>query len=206
MTCCLSSGRLSIKSTTSRNATAVGLVGGGHALLVDGFVGSAGTGVAGIDHNLGCQNLVEQVRDLGIILAKTRRSGARTARLSRSSSGISISARRSLDSAFEPIRLTRRLTTAATRAAASGTDWLLRFSATFPPIPPSMHVTCGIHYRRLRNTFDTDCALPHKSIFCIAKVFALNGRISRWAAYVNGGIPHKSETPPAIALSMSRAR
>ena len=47
-----------------------GLVGGGHALLVDGFVGSAGTGVAGIDHNLGCQNLVEQVRDLGIILAK----------------------------------------------------------------------------------------------------------------------------------------
>ena len=47
-----------------------GVVGGGHALLVDGFVGSAGTGVAGIDHNLGCQNLVEQVRDLGIILAK----------------------------------------------------------------------------------------------------------------------------------------
>ena len=127
----------------------------------------------------------------------TRRSRRKnSARLSRSSSGISISARRSLDSAFEPIRLTRRLTTAATRAAASGTDWLLRFSATFPPIPPSMHVTCGIHYRRLRNTFDTDCALPHKSIFCIAKVFALNGRISRWTAYTNGGIPHKCETPP----------
>lgn len=47
-----------------------GLVGGGHALLVDGLVGSAGTGVAGIGHNLGRQDLVEQVRDLRIILAK----------------------------------------------------------------------------------------------------------------------------------------
>ena len=47
-----------------------GLVGSGHALLVDGLVGSTATGVAGIGHNLGCQNLVEQVRDLGIILAK----------------------------------------------------------------------------------------------------------------------------------------
>ena len=47
-----------------------GLVGGGHALLVDGLVGSAGTGVAGIGHNLGRQDFVEQVRDLRIILAK----------------------------------------------------------------------------------------------------------------------------------------
>ena len=47
-----------------------GLVGSGHALFVNGLVGSAATGVASIDHNLGCQNLVEQVRDLGIILAK----------------------------------------------------------------------------------------------------------------------------------------
>ena len=47
-----------------------GLVGSGHALLVNGLVGSAATGVASIGHNLGCQNLVEQVRDLGIILAK----------------------------------------------------------------------------------------------------------------------------------------
>ena len=47
-----------------------GLVGGGHALLVDGLVGSARTGVTGVGHNLGRQNLVEQVRDLGIILAK----------------------------------------------------------------------------------------------------------------------------------------
>ena len=47
-----------------------GLVGSGHALLVDGLVGSTGAGVSGIGHNLGCQNLVEQVRDLGIILAK----------------------------------------------------------------------------------------------------------------------------------------
>ena len=47
-----------------------GLVGGGHALLVDGLVGSAGTGIAGIGHNLGRQDLVEQVRDLRIILAK----------------------------------------------------------------------------------------------------------------------------------------
>ena len=47
-----------------------GLVGSGHALLVDGLVGSAGAGVSGVGHNLGCQNLVEQVRDLGIILAK----------------------------------------------------------------------------------------------------------------------------------------
>ena len=47
-----------------------GLVGSGHALLVDGLVGSTATGIAGIGHNLGCQNLVEQVRDLGIILAK----------------------------------------------------------------------------------------------------------------------------------------
>ena len=46
------------------------LVGGGHALLVDGLVGSTGAGISGIGHNLGCQNLVEQVRDLGIILAK----------------------------------------------------------------------------------------------------------------------------------------
>lgn len=59
-----------IKSTTSRNATAVGSVGSGHALFVNGLVGSAATGVASIGHNLGCQNLVEQVRDLGIILAK----------------------------------------------------------------------------------------------------------------------------------------
>ena len=47
-----------------------GLVGGGHALLVDGLVGSTGTGVAGIDHDFGRQDFVEQVRDLGIILAK----------------------------------------------------------------------------------------------------------------------------------------
>ena len=47
-----------------------GLVGGGHALLVDGLVGSTGAGVSGIGHNLGRQDLVEQVRDLGIILAK----------------------------------------------------------------------------------------------------------------------------------------
>ena len=47
-----------------------GLVGSGHALLVDGLVGSTGAGVSGVGHNLGCQNLVEQVRDLGIILAK----------------------------------------------------------------------------------------------------------------------------------------
>ena len=47
-----------------------GLVGGGHALLVDGLVGSAGAGVAGIGHDLGRQDLVEQVRDLRIILAK----------------------------------------------------------------------------------------------------------------------------------------
>ena len=47
-----------------------GLVGGGHALLVDGLVGSTRAGVSGVGHNLGCQNLVEQVRDLGIILAK----------------------------------------------------------------------------------------------------------------------------------------
>ena len=47
-----------------------GLVGSGHALFVNGLVGSAATGVASIGHNLGCQNLVEQVRDLGIILAK----------------------------------------------------------------------------------------------------------------------------------------
>ena len=47
-----------------------GLVGSGHALFVNGLVGSAATGVASIGHNLGCQNLVEQVRDLRIILAK----------------------------------------------------------------------------------------------------------------------------------------
>ena len=47
-----------------------GLVGGGHTLLVDGLVGSTRTGVAGIGHNLGPQDLVEQVRDLRIILAK----------------------------------------------------------------------------------------------------------------------------------------
>ena len=47
-----------------------GFIGGGHALLVDGLVGSTAAGVTGIGHNLGCQNLVEQVRDLGIILAK----------------------------------------------------------------------------------------------------------------------------------------
>ena len=47
-----------------------GLVGGGHALLVDGLVGSTATGVASIGHNLGRQDLVEQVRDLRIILAK----------------------------------------------------------------------------------------------------------------------------------------
>ena len=47
-----------------------GLVGGGHALLVDGLISGTATGVASIGHNLGCQNLVEQVRDLGIILAK----------------------------------------------------------------------------------------------------------------------------------------
>ena len=47
-----------------------GFVGGGHALLVDGLVGSTGTGVAGIDHDFGRQDFVEQVRDLGIILAK----------------------------------------------------------------------------------------------------------------------------------------
>ena len=47
-----------------------GLVGSGHALFVNGLVGSAATGVASIGHNLGCQNLVKQVRDLGIILAK----------------------------------------------------------------------------------------------------------------------------------------
>ena len=47
-----------------------GLVGGRHALLIDGLVGSTATGVAGIGHNLGRQDFVEQVRDLGIILAK----------------------------------------------------------------------------------------------------------------------------------------
>ena len=47
-----------------------GLVGGGHALLVDGLVSGTATGVAGIGHNLGRQDLVEQVRDLRIILAK----------------------------------------------------------------------------------------------------------------------------------------
>lgn len=174
-----------------------GLVGGGHALLVDGLVGSTGAGFRALATISAVRILSNRSAISGSYSLSTRRSRRKnSAKLSRSSSGISISARRSLDSAFEPIRLTRRLTTAATRAAASGTDWLLRFSATFPPIPPSMHVTCGIHYRRLRNTFDTDCALPHKSIFCIARVFALNGRISRWAAYVNRGIPHKSETPP----------
>ena len=197
MTCCLSSGRLSIRSTTSRNATAVGSSAVGtpcsstdsSAARVPGFPALATISAVKILSNRSAIS--------GSYSLSTRRSRRKnSARLSRSSSGISISARRSLDSAFEPIRLTRRLTTAATRAAASGTDWLLRFSATFPPIPPSMHVTCGIHYRRLRNTFDTDCALPHKSIFCIARVFALNGRISRWTAYTNGGIPHKCETPP----------
>ena len=47
-----------------------GLIGSRHALLVDGLVGSTRTGVAGIGHNLGRQDLVEQVRDLRIILAK----------------------------------------------------------------------------------------------------------------------------------------
>ena len=47
-----------------------GLVCGRHALLIDGLVGSTATGVAGIGRNLGRQDLVEQVRDLGIILAK----------------------------------------------------------------------------------------------------------------------------------------
>ena len=93
-----------------------GLAGGGHALLVDGLVGSAGTGVAGIGHNLGRQDLVEQVRDLRIILAKHTTLQAQEQRqIVAQPSGISISARRSLDSAFEPIRLTRRLTTAARR-------------------------------------------------------------------------------------------
>ena len=47
-----------------------GLVGGGHALLVDGLVSGTATGVAGIGHDFGRQDFVEQVRDLGIILAK----------------------------------------------------------------------------------------------------------------------------------------
>ena len=47
-----------------------GLIGSRHALLVDGLVGSTATGVAGIGRNLGRQDFVEQVRDLGIILAK----------------------------------------------------------------------------------------------------------------------------------------
>ena len=47
-----------------------GLIGSRHALLVNGLVGSARTGIAGVGHDLGRQNLVEQVRDLGIILAK----------------------------------------------------------------------------------------------------------------------------------------
>ena len=47
-----------------------GLVGGRHALLVDGLVSGTATGVASIGHNLGRQDLVEQVRDLRIILAK----------------------------------------------------------------------------------------------------------------------------------------
>ena len=47
-----------------------GLIGSRHALLVDGLVGSTRTGVAGIGHNLGRQDFVEQVCDLRIILAK----------------------------------------------------------------------------------------------------------------------------------------
>ena len=47
-----------------------GLISSRHALLVDGLVGSTAAEVTGIGHNLGRQNLVEQVRDLGIILAK----------------------------------------------------------------------------------------------------------------------------------------
>ena len=57
-----------IDDLTERHGS--GLIGGRYALLIDGLVGSARTGVAGIGHNFGRQDFVEQVRDLGIILAK----------------------------------------------------------------------------------------------------------------------------------------
>ena len=57
-----------IDDLTERHGS--GLIGGRYALLINGLIGSTRTGVAGIGHNFGRQDFVEQVRDLGIILAK----------------------------------------------------------------------------------------------------------------------------------------
>ena len=119
MTCCLSSGRLSIKSTTSRNATAVGSSAVGTPCSSTASSAAQVPGLPALTTISAVKILSNRSAISGSYSLSTRRSRRKnSARLSRSSSGISISARHSLDSAFEPIRLTRRLTTAATAPTA----------------------------------------------------------------------------------------